>query len=212
MVTAAGTVSLVASDGFGEARLRVGTAEPSVQTGTDEAFDAVVEQFAPMAYNVALRILRNPADAEDAVQDAFVSAYRGFSRFHGQSKLSTWLYRIVVNAALMKIRKESRRAKYLSQAPVEEITVQDKSNDPERAAVNGELRRKLEQGIGSLPEDLRLAIILRDVQSFTNDEASETIGISVAALKSRLHRGRILLRQYLSEYLANEPTFVAQTA
>ncbi len=109
----------------------------------------------------------------------------------------------MVNAALMKIRKEKRRAKYLSEAPVEELTVQDKSNDPERAAVNGELRRELERGMDSLPEDLRLAVILRDVQGFTNDEASETLGISVAALKSRLHRGRVQLRQYLEPYLVS---------
>ncbi len=203
MVTVAGTATLAGSDFVGEAHVRHGKGVSSAQAGVDEAFDAVVEQFAPMAYNVALRILQNPADAEDAVQDAFVSAYRGFSRFHGQSKPSTWLYRIVVNAALMKIRKEKRRAKYLSEAPVEELTVQDKSNDPERAAVNGELRRELERGMDSLPEDLRLAVILRDVQGFTNDEASETLGISVAALKSRLHRGRVQLRQYLEPYLVS---------
>ena len=210
MVTTAGTAEMTITDQ--ELGARKDAIVQPLHAKVDEAFEAVVEEFAPMAYNVALRILRNPADAEDAVQDAFVSAYRGFARFHGQSKLSTWLYRIVVNASLMKIRKEKTRAQYLIQAPFEDTQVPDRSNDPEKAAVDAELRRVLERGVDELPEDIRLPVILRDVQGLSNDEASGALGISVAALKSRLHRGRVQLRQYLSGYLAKEPTSAAQAS
>ena len=118
----------------------------------------------------------------------------------------------MVNASLMKVRKAKTRAKYLIQAPLEETLVQDRSNDPEKAAVDSELRRVLERGLDRLPQDLRLAVILRDVQGFSNDEASEALGISVAALKSRLHRGRVQLRRYLKGYLTNEPANPAQDA
>lgn len=169
---------------------------------TEQAFVEVVEQYSDLAYNVALRMLHNPADAEDAVQEAFISAYKAFPKFRGQSKASTWLYRIVVNACLMKIRKDKSRSKYLADTGFEDLVVPDWRNDPEDAAVNGELRETIQIGLDQLSPELRAAIVLRDVQGLSTEEAAEAVGLSPAAFKSRLHRGRGLLRQHISGYLA----------
>ena len=160
-----------------------------------------MEEQADFAYNVAYRMLRNVADAEDAVQEAFISAYRSFHRFKGQSKVSTWLYRIVVNACLMKIRKEKSRSNYLTETGYDDAVIQDWGNDPEQAAINGELRDVVEAGLAWLSPDLRATIVLRDVQGLTTEEGAAALDLSVAAFKSRLHRGRVLLRQHLQEYL-----------
>jgi len=167
----------------------------------DEAFSLVVEEQAAFAYNVAYRMLRNVGDAEDAVQEAFISAYRAFHRFKGESKVSTWLYRIVVNACLMKIRKEKSRANYLTETGYNDEVIQDWGNDPEQAAINGELRDEVEAGLACLSPDLRAAVVLRDVQGLTTEEGAAALELSVTAFKSRLHRGRVLLRQYLQGYL-----------
>ena len=173
----------------------------------EEQFGEILETYSGRAYNIALRMLRNTADAEDAVQEAFISAYRAFPHFKGHSKASTWLYRIVVNACLMKIRKEQTRSKYLTDTGYDDTVVHNwrdasSPNDPERAALNSELHDFLQKGLGQLPPEMRAAVILRDVQGFTNEEAATTLDLTVSSLKARLHRGRVLLRQYLEEYLA----------
>ncbi len=168
---------------------------------SEQAFSQVVEDYADFAYNVAFRMLRNTEDAEDAVQEAFISAYRSFARFKGESKVSTWLYRIVVNACLMKIRKEKSRSKYLVETGYNDEIVSDWGNDPERAAIDSELRGVVETGLDSLSPDLRAAIVLRDVQGVSTEEGAEAMGLSISAFKSRLHRGRLLLRQHIDGYL-----------
>ena len=167
----------------------------------EDQFDAVVEEFSDLAYNVAIGMLHSPEDAQDAVQEAFVSAYRAFPKFKGDSKVSTWLYRIVVNACLMKIRKEKTRNKYLTQTGYDDAIVYDWAGDPVRAAENGELQDAIRQGLEQLSPDLKAAVVLRDLQELTNEEASEIIGIGVAAFKSRVHRGRTMLRKNLESYL-----------
>ena len=106
----------------------------------EQEFTEIVEQYSDLAYSVAFRMLRNAEDAEDAVQEAYISAFKALPNFKGQSKLSTWIYRIVVNACLMKIRKEKSRAKYISEKDYDDALVYDWKNDPEEAAVNSELR------------------------------------------------------------------------
>ena len=169
----------------------------------EEIFSEIVEQYSGMAYSVAYRMLNNAHDAEDAVQEAFISAYRALPSFKRQSKYSTWLYRIVVNACLMKIRKEESRSRYLTNAGYEDMEVADWSQDPEDAAVNTELRQVLQEGLSRLPPILRAAVVIRDVQGFSSEEAAEVLKLPVAALKSRLHRGRVLLRKYMEGYVAN---------
>ena len=115
-------------------------ARQEAQRTTEEAFRELVEGYSNLAHSVALRMLRNTQDAEDAVQEAFIYAYRAFSTFKGKSKVSTWLYRIVVNTCLMKLRKEKTRAKYLAETGYNDAIVRDWSSDPELTAMNGECR------------------------------------------------------------------------
>ena len=163
-------------------------------------FDHIVEEYAGFVYNVAFRMMGNQQDAEDVAQEAFLSAYRAFARFRGESKVSTWLYRITVNAALMRLRKE-KKARELTRTGLEDVDIPDWSDAPYRAATDSELGDRLREGIGMLPDDMKAAVVLRDIEELSNAEAADIIGISVPALKSRLHRGRVLLRKYLEEYL-----------
>ena len=169
----------------------------------DMEFESVVEKFGDMVYNVSYRILGNQADAEDASQDAFISAYRNFDRFRGQSAVSTWLYRIAVNASLMKLRKD-RRKDFLTQTGYDDTQLVSRIEGPESAALNAELRDKLQEGLARLPPQLRAAVVLRDVQGMSNDEAAQILNTSVSSLKSKLHRGRILLRKFLDQYVTQK--------
>ena len=166
----------------------------------EETFSAIVEQYTDYAYNIAYRMLNNAADAEDVVQEAFISAYRAREKFRGDAAVTTWLYRIVVNAALMKLRKE-RRSQQMVQPGLEEMEVADWSPGPEAEVLNLELKERLEEAIGLLPQDLRVAVVLRDVQQLSNEEAAKILDVTVSAFKARLHRGRLLLRGHLSEYI-----------
>ncbi|MCH8298296.1 MAG: sigma-70 family RNA polymerase sigma factor [Chloroflexi bacterium] len=188
------------------------TQEQSGPVDLDRSFTEIVEQYSDLAYSVAFRMLRNAEDAEDAVQEAYISAFKALPKFKGQSKLSTWLYRIVVNACLMKIRKDKSRAKYIAEKDYDDAIVYDWKNDPEEAAVNSELRSTLEGGLDLLSPDLRAAVVLRDIQGLSTEESAEALNISIASLKSRLHRARILLRKHLEEYssLSLLPTPEAQ--
>ena len=148
----------------------------------DQDFESVVEKYSDLVYNVAYRILGNQADAEDASQEAFISAHRNFHRFRGQSAVSTWLYRIAVNASLMKLRKD-RRKDFLTQTGYDDAQLVSWTEGPESAALNAELRGKVEEGLGLLPPQLRAAVVLRDVQGFSNEEAAEVLKTSVPSLK-----------------------------
>lgn len=163
-------------------------------------FEDVVETHSGMVYNVALRMMGDPQDAEDVAQDAFLSAYRAYGRFQGRSKVSTWLYRITVNAALMRLRKE-KRARTLTQTGLDDIEIADWSGAPDGFAANSELGDKLMEGLDALPPDMKAAVVLRDVQGLSNAEAADALEITVSSLKSRLHRGRTLIRKHMDEYL-----------
>jgi len=168
----------------------------------ERQFTEIVEQYSDLAYSVAFRMLRNAEDAEDAVQEAYISAFKALPNFKGQPKLSTWLYRIVVNACLMKIRKDKSRSKYISENLFDDALVYDQKNDPEDAAVNSELRSTLENGLDLLSPDLRAVVVLRDIQGLSTEESAEALDISIASLKSRLHRARVQLRKHLEQYSA----------
>ncbi len=180
--------------------------EQSASRTTEEEFCEIVETYSDSAYNIAFRMLHDADDAEDAVQEAFISAYRAFPKFKGQSKVTTWLYRIVVNACLMKVRKEKARTKYLPEIGYDDAVIYDWRNDPQKAAINAELRDVLHNGLARLHPELRTVVVLRDVQGLSSQETAEVLDISVANAKSRLHRARVLLREYLDGYLADPVT------
>ena len=163
-------------------------------------FETIVEEYSDFVYNLTYRVLGNHADAEDAAQDAFLSAYRNFHRFRGESSVSTWLYRIAMNAALMRLRKDKNK-KLLTQTGYDDVQLASTLEGPEKSALNRELRERLEQGLDMLAANLKAAVVLRDVQGLTNEEAAGVLKISVSSLKARLHRGRVLLRKHLEDYV-----------
>ena len=167
---------------------------------TEQDFESIVEQYTDFVYNVSYRILNNQTDAEDAAQEAFISAYKNFHKFRGESTVSTWLYRIAVNASLMKLRKD-RKKEYLTQTGYDDTQLVSWVEGPEASALNSELREQLEGGLAMLPPQLRSVVVLRDVQGLSNEEASEVLKTSVSSIKSKLHRGRVLLRIHLENYI-----------
>jgi RNA polymerase sigma-70 factor (ECF subfamily) len=166
-------------------------------------FEQLVLDHSSFVYNVAYRMMGNRDDAEEVVQDAFLSAYRARERFRGASQVTTWLYRITVNAALMRLRKKSRKVE-VSKDPAELVRSHDSADTretPDQAALGHELASVIQASITKLPPDLRAAVVLRDVQGLSNEEAAGALDISVSAFKTRLHRGRVALRGMLAPYL-----------
>ncbi len=167
-----------------------------------EEFTKIAEENAGFVYNVALRMMGNPHDAEEVAQEAFTSAFKARNRFRRDARATTWLYRITVNAALMRLRREKRRTQStVNEDERPDAPITDRSQMPARAALNKELGQQLAAAILELPPDMRAAIVLRDVQGLSNSEASGILEVSIPALKARLHRGRIALREKLSGYL-----------
>jgi RNA polymerase sigma-70 factor (ECF subfamily) len=136
-----------------------------------EDFETLVEKHSDFVYNVAFRVMGDPEEAEDVAQDAFLSAYRAYDRFEGKSQVTTRLYRITMNAALMRLRK-TKKARTLTQTGIDDMEIVDWTTSPEKEAANSELRDKLQAGIDLLEPDLRAALVLRDVQGMSNTEAA----------------------------------------
>lgn len=143
-------------------------------------FDTIVEKYADFVYNVAFRMMGKPEDAEDVSQEAFISAYRAYGRFRGDSRVTTWLYRITTNAALMRLRKE-KRGRQLTQTGLDEVDLVSWEPTPERSAVTSELGDKLREGIDMLPPDLRAAVVMRDVEGLSNAEAADILSVTVSS-------------------------------
>ena len=178
------------------------------KTGDYQAFEALVNRYEGKVYRLAMRMLRNQEDAEDALQEAFLQVYRGLKGFEGRSTFSTWLFRLATNVCLMKIRHRGTEPAQL--LPLEEYLprheegghpqIQDWPDKPEEVLLNKESRLKMFEALERLPAEYRAVFILRDVEGLSNVEAGEALGISVAAVKSRLHRARLTLRGMLSSY------------
>ena len=177
------------------------------QGGDTRAFDELVVRYRDKVYRLSFKILRHEDDAAEALQEAFLSAYKGLAKFKSESTFSTWLYRIATNAALMKYRRRREGHVSLEQSQssaedAEPLQLQDWSALPVDDLLNDELRRVMQQGVDRLPEDLRTVFLLRDVEERSNAEVSQILDLSVAAVKSRLHRARLALRGHLNRYFA----------
>ena len=175
------------------------------QEGDTRAFDELVVRYRDKVYRLSFKILRHEDDAAEALQDAFLSAFRGLKNFKAESTFSTWLYRVATNASLMKYRK--RRDDHVSleqsqsyQTDAEPLAIPDWSQQPLEELLDTETREIMEEGLRKLPEDLRTVFILRDEEGHSNAEVAEILDLSVAAVKSRLHRARIVLRDRLDRY------------
>ena len=172
----------------------------------ERAFETVMRAHNRMLYRVARSILRDDAEAEDAVQEAYFSAYRNIASFRGGSKLSTWLARIVINEAYGRLRKQKQRGAVLpfdasSHERVrtqEETMADDHAEQPDAAAMRAELRRLLERQIDALPEQFRTVFVLRDVEELSVEETAECLDVPAATVRTRAFRARALLRESLS--------------
>ena len=161
------------------------------------AFEQLVAEYGDRVFGIALRVTGSPSDAEEVMQEAFLQAFRSWSTFRGEAAPTTWLYRIAVNAALARVR--SRRDVELLTERDEGLDVADWTADAAQAILRGELREQIEAGIARLPEELRVTLILRDVEGLSTSETAAALEITESAVKSRLHRARALLRSYLGD-------------
>jgi RNA polymerase sigma-70 factor (ECF subfamily) len=180
-----------------------------LRAGDDAAYEELVRAHAGRLLAVARRYLPVEEDARDAVQDAFLSAFRAVDRFEGNSRLSTWLHRIVVNASLMKLRTRRRKPEtpiddllpgFLEDGHLEEPASEWRELSDE-ALSRKETRALIQDAVAQLPESYRNVLQLRDIEGFDTEETARAMGISANAVKTRLHRARQALRGLLEPEL-----------
>ncbi len=175
------------------------------------AAEALVSQYASRIYRLAYRITGNREDAEEVAQDALWTAARKIHSFKGESAFGSWLYRIAANTAYQKLR---RRRAGEREVALEDLllhageergrieAIDDWSRKVEEPALQGEIRAVLQSAVDALPPDYRTAFLLHDVEGLSNPEIAESLGLSLPAVKSRIHRSRLFLRERLSHYVA----------
>lgn len=178
----------------------------ALKAGDRAEFARLVDAFSPAIYRVALKILSDPQDAEDVLQETFIKAIHALPKFEGRSNLSTWLYRIAVNEALMLLRKRKAHLVSIDTPAGEEdeteppLQITDWCCLPEEELLSSEARHFLDKAIQKLPETLSVVFILRDIEGLPIRETAELLGLSEAAVKTRLLRARLRLREELSTY------------
>jgi RNA polymerase sigma-70 factor (ECF subfamily) len=176
-----------------------------LRAGDELAYETLVREYGGRMLAAARRILASDDDAQDALQDAFISAFKALDTFQGQSQLGTWLHRIAINAALMKLRSQRRR----QEQDIESLLPEFTENGHHRAspkewaqaadgeALRDELRQVVRASIDKLPTPYRVALVLRDIEGLENEQLAEQLGITVNAAKIRVHRARQALRTLL---------------
>jgi RNA polymerase sigma-70 factor, ECF subfamily len=176
-----------------------------IQAGDKTACAECIERHSPGVYRLALRLTRNQAEAEDVVQETFLSAFTGIVRFEGRSSLATWLYRIAYNAAMARLRRSEPDLVPVDESDGSQGTLVphqlfDWCCLPEPDFDTAEARAELESAIRALPEKLRAVFVLRELEGLSTGDTAEALDLSPEAVKTRLHRARLWLRERLSEY------------
>src|SRR5271166_32989 len=175
------------------------------QSGDLQAFEELARRHSQLIYRALAAILDNPADAQDAMQDTLLSAFKHIGGFQGRSKFSTWLVSIARNSAFQRLRR-GENVESLDQGDYEEDRdfrprqVRAWQDNPEQCYSNFEIRQLVERGILGLPAKYRVVVMLRDIEQLSTDEVARQLGLSVPAVKVRLLRGRLMLREWLSPY------------
>jgi RNA polymerase sigma-70 factor (ECF subfamily) len=181
------------------------------QTGDPSAMDALVRAYQSRVYTFAMRMCRNVEDAKDILQETFLGMVRSIRDFREESRFTTWLYRIASNACLKKRRRGVHDPTPQQELSLDELMprpdaegrrpeIPDWSEDAEQALLRGELGQQMEAAIDKLPRDYKIVLVLRDVEGFSAEETADMLQLSVAAVKSRLHRARVSVRRELSGY------------
>jgi RNA polymerase sigma-70 factor (ECF subfamily) len=176
--------------------------------GDQDAFARIMRRYNQRLYRLAVSVMGDASEAEDVLQESYVRAFYAFATYTGAGSLGAWLARIVRNEAIDRVRaRESRRTHIAIEAELGGQPGEDETNvtsdplmiDPQALAANADLRRLLEHAIQRLPEQVRTAFVLREVEGLSVEETAEYLGIPAATVKTRDHRARNLLRSYLSE-------------
>jgi len=183
-----------------------------LRSGDASAIELLMASYAARVYRLVYGVTRNEADAQEVVQDVFLTVFRKHAAFEGRSALSSWIYRIAMNAALNKRRGKRVEVEtsfdadlptYLAdghRAGERAYLLADWSQTPEAAVLSGESRTVITTAIESLPDHYRAVLILRDVEGLSNEEVATAIGDTIASVKSRLHRARMVVRERLTRH------------
>lgn len=185
-----------------------------LRAGEDDAFDELVRLAGGRMLAVARRMMRTEEDAQDAVQDAFLSAFRSLDRFDGRSLLTTWLHRITVNACLMKLRSQRRRPERAIEDLLPRFVEDGHQAEPSRpwraesesGTTVAETRDLVRAKIRELPEQYRVVLVRRDLEELSTDDTADALGMTVNAVKTRLHRARQAPRALLDPYFSEGST------
>jgi RNA polymerase sigma-70 factor (ECF subfamily) len=171
-----------------------------VAAGDRSAFDVLMRINNRRLYRLARATMRNDAEAEEALQEAYIAAYRGMAGFRGESTLATWLSRMVLNECLGRLRKGARRQNVIPMVTSDEMDSihANEQEVPDKVLVRSEMRALIERKLGELPEDFRLVFVLRSVEELSVEETADSLGIEQATVRSRHFRARSLLRESLA--------------
>ena len=172
----------------------------AAQKGDQDAFEALVRLYEKRVFALTSRMCRNPEDAAEAAQEAFLSAWQGLPFFRGDASFSTWLYRLASNACVDLLRREGRRQSAAGPSLNDEevqLEVPDTAPSPQEQAEQAELREQIEAGLRALTPDHRQVLILREMHQLSYDEIAQTLELDVGTVKSRISRGRKQLRNFL---------------
>ena len=183
-----------------------------LQTGDEEAVRDLADRYSHRIFQMALRHMKNREDAEEVTQDVLLKVYRKIAKFRGDAALSSWIYRITFNTAMSRLRThraqraaEAERDRTLAAQESDEYPTAprqtvDWSHMPDEALLRGELRQAVATALPHVPEIYRVPVLLRDIEGLTTEEASTRLRVKDQTLKSRLHRGRVMLRQQLGAF------------
>ena len=178
----------------------------ALRSGDRAEFARLVDRYYEMIYRLAIKMVNNPQDAEDILQETFIKAYRHLEKFDGRSNLSTWLYRIATNEALMFLRRQKPDMVSVDETldtgegEIKPVQIVDWGSLPEEGLMSAEAQVYLDKAVEKLSPSLRVVFVLRDIQNLSTRETAEILDISETAVKTRLSRARLQLREELTSY------------
>ncbi len=186
----------------------------AAKRGSYDAFEDIVRRYRDRVYRLAFGMVKSQAEAEEVVQDTFLNAWRNIASFRGDSKPSTWLYRIAANTALMRLRSKQRKPTINFDEVPNGASLSGEvellgpptawSRQPDEKLLTSELSKVIDEAVDMLPEKYRLVLLLRDIEGLSNEEVAGTLGLTIPTVKSRLHRSRMFVRERIEAYFRKQ--------